>query len=211
MAVVAAMAACSEQDSVQMQPDENTSATTTASPSEMKTAGDVYPEFSKLMDKLYPSGYYVEDEVAINDNGTDYYTYKVALGEKGDMGDAGYFIKDDSESQVYYLAHDAVNKIIDQYNFDASGTLVHTIFDVKNNPDYQTYGFTATAKPGRRFFGRGDVHTGDCEHDAVGDTCSRRKYTTYYVLGVGVGTRDEKDLQTGGPLREPCSCLNVPK
>lgn len=113
MAVVAATAACSEQDSVQMQPDETTSATTTASPSHIKTAGDVYPEFSKLMDKLYPSGYYVEDEVAINDNGTDYYTYKVALGKKGDMGDAGSFIKDDSESQVYYLAHDAVNKIID--------------------------------------------------------------------------------------------------
>lgn len=174
-----------------------------------RLAVDVYPDFSDLLDGLYGKEYDIASDNTYSDNNDSFTVHEVYLEKDGSGDLAGYFVKNQTTSELLYVDYKRSEDRIDIYTLDSGKKYVKNPFDLTVDPNYDLHGFSPMwePEPKTRFFGWGDAEPGDCVDDPNGDGCVQFYTQTYYSFWIGVSTRDVMRLdKPDQQLSSPCDC-----
>lgn len=166
-----------------------------------RVATDVYPEFADLFKSLYRSGYFISDvTTTVASQGVTYRYNTVYSIVNNARVLEGYVLE--VPGDVIFYQHDARARKITEHNF-TNGRYVSKTFVIGNDPVYNSGGFSpqTAVNSARRFWGWDYSGPGETLHqDPIGGGCYRLMTETYYVLGVGMETREIESL------RMPADC-----
>ena len=174
-----------------------------------RLAGDVYPEFSDLMDNLYGEDYDVGADKSISDEIDTFTVHEVNLAKDGSGNLVGYFVKNQTTGDVIYTAYNSSTDTADIYELAPTSGYIKNTYDLTNDPNYAIHGFSTSwePKPKRRFWGWGTSNPGPCVDDPSGEGCVRYYTQTYYAAWIGVDHRDVMRLDKPDQrLTSPCDC-----